>query len=605
MSMPRRADGQRPQRGRAWARGGALAVLCLAGLASAGERARLDPAARPRVVNGVNTHAHPTAGALLYSGGGQITADNASTRCSGTLIGCRTFLVAAHCVDDDLHANHFWVYLQHAGIAAVSAVTVHPDSSAANFPLHDLAVVHLSDWVTGIAPTAISSTDPTPFIPAPATVVGFGQTQGSGNDYGIKRAGAVQTASCPAILPSGATDDDVVCWNFAAPLGAPGTSSNTCNGDSGGPLLMDFGGGEVVAGVTSGGLSYNCLPNDVSYDAKVSAAQGYLLGELAGDDTTACGGLPPIGAAQNVVGTVDDALDSVDTADSFTLTVPAGANSLRVALNGEDNGGFDVDLYVKQGSGAGPGSFDCKADGASTYGACVIDHPAAGTWSLAAVRASGAGEYQLTATVFGGPAPACGNDSREFDETCDGTDAALCSGLCQPDCTCPAPVCGNDVREQDEQCDGAAASSCPGQCDAECACPVPCTEGDLFDISSRLDPARLKIRARLLNFGGAYTGADPRQGFALVLSQGTNVLTLAVPPNDPGWARSKPEKGRYQWGGLANGLTRVKLVDRSLRQGVWHLIVVGSNVPGAGLFDLEQPIAVRMTLDDRCTDDSF
>ena len=605
MSMPRRAEGQGGRHTRAWPWGAALAALCAVGVASASEGVRLDPAARPRVVNGVNTHAHPTAGALLYSGGGQITADNAATRCSGTLIGCRTFLVAAHCVDDDLHANHFWVYLQHAGIAAVSAVTVHPESSAGNFPLHDIAVVHLSDWVTGIAPTAINTTDPTPFIPAPATVVGFGQTQGNGNDYGIKREGAVQTASCPAILPSGATDDDVVCWNFLAPLGAPGTNSNTCNGDSGGPLLMDLGGGEVVAGVTSGGLSFNCLPDDVSYDAKVSAAQPYLLGELGGDDTAACGGLPPIGNALNSVGTVDDGLDSVDTSDSFSLTVPAGANSLRVALNGEDNGGFDVDLYVKQGTGAGPGSFDCKADGASVYGACVIDHPAAGTWSLAAVRSRGAGEYQLTATVFGGAAPACGNDTREFDETCDGSDASLCSGLCQPDCSCPAPVCGNDVQELGEQCDGSAAAACPGECDASCSCPAPCTVGDLFNVSARIDPARLKIRARLLNFSGGYSGADPRNGFSLLLSQGTTVLSLAVPADDPGWYKSKPDKGRYQWVGAANGLTRVKLVDRSAQQGIWKLVVVGSNVPGAGLFDLAQPIAVRMTLDDRCTDDSF
>lgn len=604
MSMRRRAEGWGRRRWRATVWGGALALLSIA-TAAAGERARLDAATRGRVVNGVNSHAYPTAGALLHSGGGPITPDNAATRCSGTLIGCRTFLVAAHCVDDDLHASHYWVYLQHAGIAAVSAVSAHPDSTPGNFPLHDVAVVHLSDWVTGIAPTPLGLSDPTSFIPAPATVVGFGQTQGNGNDYGIKRAGSVQTASCPPDLPSGATDDDVVCWNFLAPLGPQGTNANTCNGDSGGPLFMDLGGGEVVAGVTSGGLSFNCLPADVSYDAKVAAAESYLVGEFAGDDGSTCGGLPPIGDPQNVVGAIDDALDAADPSDTFTITVPAGANSLRVALNGEDNGGFDVDLYVKQGSSAGPGNFDCKADGASTYGACVIDHPAAGTWSLAAVRASGAGEYQLTATVFGGAAPACGNGTREFDEACDGTDAALCRGLCRPDCTCPAPVCGNHVSEQGEQCDGSADAACPGQCSAGCTCPPPCSVGDLFGVRSRLDAARLKIRARLLNFTGAYDGADPRRGFTLRLSQGATAVVLAVPANDPGWARSKPEKGRYQWNGLADGLVRVKLVDRTLRQGIWKLIVVGRAVPGAGQFDLGQPIAVRMTLDDRCTTDSF
>ena len=605
MSMPRHAVGLGARGWRTWARLAVLGALCLAAAASASEQVRLDPATRARIVNGVNTHAHPTTGALLYGDGPPIDADNAATRCSGTLIGCRTFLVAAHCVDDDLHPDHYWVYLQHAGIAAVSAVDLHPDSSPVTFPLSDVAVLHLADWVTGIAPTAINTIDPVPFIPAAGTIVGFGQTQGNGNDYGIKRAGAVLTASCPPGLPSDASDADVVCWNFLYPLGPPGTDSNTCNGDSGGPLLMNLGAGEVVAAVTSGGLSFNCLPNDTSYDASVYAAQSFLLGELAGDDTTTCGGLPPIGDGQNTVFTVDDTLDSVDTSDSFTLTVPAGANALRVALNGEDNGVFDVDLYVKQGTGAGPASFDCKADGQSVFGACTIDHPAAGTWSLAAVRALGAGEYQITSTVFGGAAPVCGNGTREFDETCDGADADLCNGLCAPDCTCPPPACGNGVKEQGEQCDGADATACPGQCSAACACPPPCTVGDMFDVSARIDAARLKLRSRLLNFTHTYDGADPRNGFSLVLSQGSNTLTIAIPAGDSGWFKSKPATGRYRWIGATNGVTRVKVVDRSAQQGIWKLVIVGKNVPGAGAFDLSQPVAAKLTIDDRCTDDSF
>jgi len=603
MSIAPRGVGKGAVRWRSWALG-ALAALGLAGVAAATEQVRLDPAVRPRIVNGVTTHAHPTTGALLYSGGVVITEDNAAMRCSGTLIGCRTFLVAAHCVDDDVLPDHYWVYLQHAGIAAVSGITLHPDSSGATFPVSDVAVLHLTDWVTGIAPTAINLVDPAPFIPAAGTIVGFGQTQGNGNDYGIKRAGAVTTVSCPLGLPSGANDAEVVCWNFLSPLGPPGTESNTCNGDSGGPLLMNLGSGEVVAGVTSGGLSFNCLADDTSFDASVSASQTFLLAQLAADDTATCGGLPPIGDGQNTITTVDDALDAGDTSDSFTLTVPAGANALRVALNGEDNGFFDVDLYVKQGLGAGPGTFDCKADGQSVYGGCTIDHPAAGTWSLAAVRTVGAGDYQITSTVFGGTAPVCGNGTREFDETCDGSDADHCSGLCQVDCTCPPPACGNDVQELGEQCDGADAPACPGECDA-CACPPPCTVGDMFEVNARLDAARLKLRSRLLNFSHTYDGADPRNGFSVVLTQGANTLTIAIPPGDPGWSRSKPEKGRYKWVGALNGVTRIKAVDRTSHQGIWKIILVGKNVPGAGAFDLDQPVAVRMTIDDRCTDDSF
>ena len=91
----------------------------------------------------------------------------------------------------------------------------------------------------------------------------------------------------------------------------------------------------------------------------------------------------------------------------------------------------------------------------------------------------------------------------------------------------------------------------------------------------------------------------------MVLTQGANTLTIAIPPGDPGWSRSKPEKGRYKWVGALNGVTRIKAVDRTSHQGIWKIILVGKNVPGAGAFDLDQPVAVRMTIDDRCTDDSF
>jgi hypothetical protein len=585
----------------------ALSGVLLAGAAAASERVRLDPAARPRIVNGINTHAFPTTGALLYGGGAVITDDNAATRCSGTLIGCRTFLVASHCVDGDLIASHYRVYLQHAGIAAVASITKHPDYAAATFPLSDVAVVELADWVTGIAPSAINTTaDPAPLAPIDGIIVGFGQTQGGGNDYGIKRAGVVETSSCPLDLPSGAGDADLVCWAFTNPIDPPGTDSNTCNGDSGGPLFADLGAGLTLLGVTSGGQSFNCMPDDVSFDANVYAYQSFIIGELAGDATATCGGLPPIDDPLNTVATVDDGLDSVDTSDTFGFNVPVGANALRVALNGEDNGLFDVDLYLKNGPGAGPGDFDCKADGAAVFGACTIDHPTAGSWSMAAVRTAGAGDYQLTATIFGGAAPTCGNGTREFDEQCDGAgDDALCDGLCQADCSCPSPSCGNGVQEVGEACDGADDGACPGECSAACACPPPCTVGDLFDVRARIDAGTLKIRARLLNFTGTYDDADPRDGFSLELSQGANSLTFEVPASDPGWFKSKPEKGRYKWIGALDGLTRAKLVDRTVRQGIWKFIVVGRDVPGAGAFDVDQPIAVRFTLDGRCTDDSF
>jgi hypothetical protein len=552
-------------RNRAYAATAALAMGLLANGVHA-DHIRLDPARFPHIVNGVDTHAYPTAGALLYSRGGTITLDNASSWCSGTLIGCETFLVAAHCVDDP-DPSHYFVYLQHAGLVPVAAISRHASFTDEDFPRFDAGVVKLADWVTGIAPTAVNQTDPTPFIGAAGTIVGFGQSEGDANDYGIKRVGAVETSACPLDL----ADADVLCWDFLAPIGPPGTDSNTCNGDSGGPLFLDLGSGPVVAGITSGGSTLDCLSDDTGYDADVYIHRAYILGELGADSVSTCGGLPPVGDAQTtVIGYAGD-LDAGTPTESHTVTVPSGANALRVALNGEDNGTFDVDLYLEHGAGAGPSSFDCAATGETVFGGCTIDLPAAGDWSIAVARAAGAGTYQVTATIFGGAAPVCGNGTREFNETCDGSDDELC----------------------------------PGQCNPSCQCPVLCAPDDLTDVKARINANKLRLRGRVQNADGAFTGADPRDGITLTLMQGATAVTVAIPPGDPGWAFSDPARGRYKWTGDIGGVTRIKAIDRTERKGIWKLVVVGNAVPGGGALNLDLPVQATLTLDGICTTTTF
>jgi Trypsin/Bacterial pre-peptidase C-terminal domain len=544
----------------------ALIALLLVHTARA-EEVSLDPTRAPRIVNGLATHDYPTTGALLYSQGGAITPDNATSWCSGTLIGCSTFLVAAHCVIDDTLADHYLVYLQHAGLSAVASITPHPSYRSATFPKYDVAVLKLGAWVTGIAPTAINQTDPAPFIPAQATIVGFGESTGNANDYGLKRFGAVQTEDCPLGLPANATNADVLCWDFTSPVGPPGTDSNTCFGDSGGPLFLDLGAGPVVAATTSGGTSADCEPVDHGYDANVFTHRAFILGQLGSDSTAACGGLAPIGDAQTAVYAFDGTLSGSHGSDAYTVNVPAGANALRVTLNGKDDEIFDANLYVKQGLGASVSSYDCKADGTSVFGACTFDVPAAGTWSVAVDRARGSGEYQLTATVFGGAAPVCGNNIREFDEDCDGTDDA----------------------------------ACPGQCDASCQCAVTCALDALTDIRARLNALHFRLRGVLQNLDGRFDGADPRQGFALTLSQGSNAVHVSIPANDSGWQRSKPATGRYLWSGDLSGIEHVKAIDRTASTGTWGIVATFRALPGAAGLDVTQPLHPALTIGAACT----
>ncbi len=620
------------------------AILCGAVLAQGALAQTLpssEPLTTPRIVNGVSTHGYPSTGQLLYSGGVAIDDNNAQAWCSGTLIGCNTFLVAAHCVADDQVSSHYRVFLQHSGLHSLSSLAVHPSYKSNTFPRADVAVLKLATTVTGIDPTEINT------VANPAalgfglggTIVGFGRTSGSSSDYGIKRAGAVLTAPCSG-TPSGTGDTELVCWDFTNPVGNPGEDSNTCNGDSGGPLFMDLGTGVVVAGVTSGGENVACLAVDHSYDANVYNYRSFILSELAGDSSTVCGGIDPVGAPSVEVFGNSARLDAGNSSDTYSFTVNGTPNDLRFAMNAEDNGSLDADLYVKQGATVSTADFDCKATGASNFGACSFLSPASGQWSVLLQRSSGAGDYQLTTTVFGGSPPLCGNNQRELGEACDGSDAAACPGLCQPDCSCPAPVCGNgiiesgeicdgadpgpcptstcgvdcncpapqcgnNVTESGEDCDGSDDSACPGQCDLTCACPQACFLNDLFTQKVRSSSRVFLYKAVIDTFFNlAYDGLDPRNEFALSLQQGPNAIAVTIPANDTGWAKSRPGRGRFRWRGSIGGIRSVKAVE-NLNRFLWKIRVKGKAVPGAEFIDELALMDLRLDMDGVCTQEQY
>jgi hypothetical protein len=368
-----------------------------------------------RIVNGSLSFRDPSVGALLRGP----DPERAMAWCSGTLVGCRTFVTAAHCVCDLDGAAcqsgpaapdpaEWHVFLQHAGFFAAESIAVQPGFE---FPTGDVAVVRLAAEATGIAPSPLAAEDP-PFG-SEATIVGFGRSGGLEDDYGLKRRGAVVTAACANDLPGG-----FVCWDFESPLGAPGTDSNTCNGDSGGPLFVDAAGTPVLTGLTTGGTSDSCLPADQSYDTSV-ALQRAFIDDRAGADlgSAACGGLPPVGDdATEVVG-FSQSLDAGKTAGGHAFDVPEGARRLRVALNASEETGADFDLYVRAGSAPTLSEWDCRAFGSGQYGYCEFDAPAAGPWHVLVNRFSGAATYQVTATWFteGGsppPPPPAGPQSR-------------------------------------------------------------------------------------------------------------------------------------------------------------------------------------------------
>jgi hypothetical protein len=369
-------------------------LLALVGLAP--RSAARPPGPEPQIVNGLPTSDWPSVAHLWTPW----------RRCSATFIGCHTVLTAAHCVCDSGGAGpacpdgtflpepeEVSVFLQQAGFFSVEGIRVAPGYEFG--VTSDVAVLDVVGAVRGVRPAPINTLLAPPFGTA-GTIVGFGSTASGTSDSGIKRVGAVTTATCS---PTGAPNSTHICWKLETPVGPPGDDSTTCFGDSGGPLFADVGAGMAVAGVHSG-LVGDCKVNDVGFDADVYVDRTWIQSEHGADQAqTACGPGAQVGDLQVTTLSFDG---SVSGQAFHSFSVPSGTQVLRVGLNGESGSpSNDFDLYVRFGSFPTTSSFDCASLLGGTFELCEFSNPAPGSWHvLVDVLAGGPGDYQVTATML-------------------------------------------------------------------------------------------------------------------------------------------------------------------------------------------------------------
>jgi V8-like Glu-specific endopeptidase len=349
-----------------------------------------------RIVNGLPSRSHPAVGAVVTA-----TGPNApGAWCTGTLVGCDKFLTAAHCIAQDPSPASYMVFFQELGFYRVKAIKWAPEKY--DPPYSDLAMLTLEKPVEGIAPMAINSTVK-PLNNSVATIVGFGRTGGSRNDYGIKREGSVRTAACTGRYAAA----PVICWNFDADVKSSSSAQNTCNADSGGGVFIrDYDGPRIVEkvfGVVSGGTDVDCMKNDLAYNVDVFQYRDWIKEAGEGRLSSAmCGRSLFEDKAREPVRTTLT-LDAKKSEASFAIEAPAGVAALRVAMNAEDDGRGKNGFQFAAFSSKDPASAEnaCKDNGSGQFAFCAIDKPANGTWTITVSRKKGEGQVQITTLFLG------------------------------------------------------------------------------------------------------------------------------------------------------------------------------------------------------------
>ena len=209
-----------------------------------------------------------------------VTAASRFHFCGGTFISRSWVMTAAHCVDGGVDPEAIQVLAgahdktKDGELINVVRIIIHPSFSSGAFISSDVALLqleseHMYPRVELLTPDRVELSAPGTL----STVIGWGLTSEGGEASDVLKkleAEIISNAECQTHLNNNILDVTICA-------GMLGSSEATCNGDSGGPLLVPYRNRWIQVGIVSFGTNICYQPTAF---ARVSALVDYPIANV-------------------------------------------------------------------------------------------------------------------------------------------------------------------------------------------------------------------------------------------------------------------------------------------------------------------------------------
>ncbi len=336
-------------------------------------------AAQPFIIGGENV---PVGGrgyqVSLYS---SLLSGHA---CGGALIGEQWVLTAAHCVQSDVSREGLVAVVGANDLSAgdglaipVIDVVMHPEFSPVTLN-NDVALLRLATSAPEDLPRLALANENFMALFAPvgtvATVSGWGLEDTTDT---FTTPSVMQQVDAPVYDSQVCHDayqaqvdnypdvtEQMLCAGFAE------STQGSCNGDSGGPLTVSFGGQDVSIGIVSWGGIGCSQPGLVGVYARTASFKSWIEEAMT---------MPYIPLQSINIGGGNIVSAAADTFTGFTFELPESAKDLKVSLSGGEG---DADLMLFSNPYLIPSALECVSDNAGNTEECTMVLASKGTYSL-------------------------------------------------------------------------------------------------------------------------------------------------------------------------------------------------------------------------------